>query len=324
MGIYERLAHLPDVPVDKVREIGRFVKNQQLHTFDELGVRAPVEVLLALVRALTGPLRHQVDALVGEFEEGVVKRNLDFFDIPTVMIRGTVSYEAPSVLCGHAGRTFFPFALSVADVAAHSMARADAIEQALALPGKRGVHGLFALKRSSAPPRSRFEPPGGLPPLAEIEVAHADLDMDARWQMRSEGERLRLADPFDLLTPAEATVLRRFMVSRRMEDGDVIVRAGDRGDALFVIEEGEAEALVSGRDGTVQSLGRLGPGTCFGEIAIVLGVRRTASVVARTSMSVLELSADAYRRYLATIDPVELGFVTSAVNRLARTGTRAR
>jgi hypothetical protein len=46
-GIFDRLTELPDVPVARVREMGRYVKNQQLHPLDELRVRAPIEVSLA-------------------------------------------------------------------------------------------------------------------------------------------------------------------------------------------------------------------------------------------------------------------------------------
>ena len=38
-GIYNRLRLLPDLQLGKIRELGRFVKNQQLNTFSELGAR---------------------------------------------------------------------------------------------------------------------------------------------------------------------------------------------------------------------------------------------------------------------------------------------
>ena len=271
MGIYDRLAVLPDLPVAKVREIGRFVKSQGLHGRDERGVRAPVEVLLALIQVMLGPLRFQVDALVGEVEEAVVKRNLDFFNVPTVLIRGTVSYEAPSWFIGHSGRTFYPFALSVPDVGARSLPRVEAIERALALPRRQAVRELLALRRTAAPPSSGLEPPEGLPPLTCAEVPHADMPTSVRRQMREHGERLRQVAPFNRLTTAEATVLRTFMATRRLREGDVIIRSGEHGDALFVVEKGEAEVLAPGRDGRQSSLGRLGPGSCFGEIALALG-----------------------------------------------------
>jgi hypothetical protein len=318
MGIYDRLAVLPDLPVAKVREIGRFVKSQRRHRRDELGVRAPVEVLLALIRGMLGPLRPQVDALIGEVEEGVVKRNLDFLNVPTVLIRGTVSYEAPSWFVGHSGRTFYPFALSVPDVGARSLARIAAVERALELPAHHAVRELVALKRTAAPPRSRLEPPDGVPPLTTAEVPHAHLSPTGRRELRERGESLRMVAPFGRLTAAEATVLRTFMTTRQVGEGDVIIRQGDDGGALFVVEHGEAEVLARGRDGSTSTLGRLGPGSCFGEIALALNVPRSASVVARTAMRLLELSAEDYRRFVTTIDDVDREFLTLAVNRLAR------
>jgi hypothetical protein len=320
MGIYDRLAVLPDLPMTKVREIGRFVKTQRLHSRDELGIRAPIEVLLALIRGILGPLRSQVDALVGEVEEGVVKRNLDFFNIPTVLIRGTVSYEAPSWFIGHRGRTFYPFALSVADVAAHSLPRVDTIEHALALPGRKAVRELLALKRTETPQSSTLEPPEGLPPLTAAEVPHATMAEPARRRPRRRGELLLNVAPFDRLTTAEATVLGTFMATCRHQEGDVIVRRGEHGQALYVIEAGEAEVLAHGGDGGRSSVARLGPGSCFGEIALALGVSRSATVVARTPLTILRLSADDYRRYLSTIGDLDRGFLTLAVNRLARRG----
>ena len=80
-----------------------------------------------MIRTLLGPLQSRVDAILTEVEEGVAKRNLDFFAIPTALIRCTVAYEAPSWLCGHQGRTFYPVAISVADLVTHVLPRADAI-----------------------------------------------------------------------------------------------------------------------------------------------------------------------------------------------------
>ena len=243
---------------------------------------------------MLGPLRSQVDALVGEVEEAVVKRNLDFFNVPTVLVRGTVSYEAPSWFIGHSSRTFYPFALSVPDVGRRSLPRVEAIERALALPGRKAVLELLALRRTAAPPSSRLEPPEGLPPLACAEVPHAHLPGPARRRMRRRGELLRKVAPFHRLTTAEATVLRTFMATRDHREGDVIIRNGEHAAALFVVEKGEAEILAPG--GTEDNRASDGSaGSCFGEIALALGVSRPATVIARTPMTLLELSADDYR-----------------------------
>jgi len=72
------------------------------------------------------------------------------------------------------------------------------------------------------------------------------------------------------------------------EPGDIIITEGDPGDSLFVITTGIAKAFVR-RDGK-QTLARsMGEGTFFGEISILSGKPRTATVTAATSCELLEL-----------------------------------
>lgn len=72
------------------------------------------------------------------------------------------------------------------------------------------------------------------------------------------------------------------------EPGDVVIGEGDPGDSLFVIASGVAKAFVR-RDGR-QALARsMGEGTFFGEISILSGKPRTATVTAATPCELLEL-----------------------------------
>ncbi len=72
------------------------------------------------------------------------------------------------------------------------------------------------------------------------------------------------------------------------EPGDIIITEGDPGDSLFVITTGIAKAFVR-RDGK-QTLARaMGEGTFFGEISILSGKPRTATVTAATLCELLEL-----------------------------------
>ena len=73
--------------------------------------------------------------------------------------------------------------------------------------------------------------------------------------------------------------------------GETLVTQGDFGFAMFAIADGTAEVV---QNGTV--LRTLGPGDVFGEIAILSGGRRTATVVATTPMRLVTvMNRDVWR-----------------------------
>ncbi len=78
------------------------------------------------------------------------------------------------------------------------------------------------------------------------------------------------------------------------KEGHTIVRQGDEGEALFVVLEGRARVVRSGR-----TVVRLGPGDFFGEIAVLNKRPRTASVVADSPLRCLVLHRDELRKILA-------------------------
>jgi CRP/FNR family transcriptional regulator, cyclic AMP receptor protein len=69
-----------------------------------------------------------------------------------------------------------------------------------------------------------------------------------------------------------------------VEDGTVMVREGDFGHAVFAITSGTADVV---HDGAV--INTLGPGDYFGEIAVMSGGRRSASVVATSALTLVTI-----------------------------------
>ncbi len=86
--------------------------------------------------------------------------------------------------------------------------------------------------------------------------------------------------------------------SAHADAGEVLVRQGDPGDQLFVVDEGDLEvtATVNGR--TVP-LGKLSRGDVFGEFALISGKPRTATVTAKTSVHLWTLSAESFQAWMA-------------------------
>lgn len=75
-------------------------------------------------------------------------------------------------------------------------------------------------------------------------------------------------------------------------EGARVVREGDVGDTFYVILEGQAK-VVSGSGRVVN---RLRPGDFFGEISLLDGGPRTASVVAETQLTMLALARKDFLR----------------------------
>ena len=80
--------------------------------------------------------------------------------------------------------------------------------------------------------------------------------------------------------------------------GHVVVREGSGAHALHVIVSGEAEVSVDGAQIAV-----LGPGDHFGEIALLDGGTRTATVTAASELRVLAIDAVSFLR-LVRSDPI--------------------
>jgi hypothetical protein len=313
-GALNRLRILPDLPLDRIRELGRFVKNQRLGALAELGVRATVEISLAALRAFTGPLRLDVEAFVGEFEDSVARRNLEFLDAPFAVLRGGL----PAFDAGHFlspaldRRARYPFAGLVSDLTA-AAGRAAAIEAALAAPGIRALAELAAEARREPRPRSSLLGPDGIPELADTALPQRRLSLAKRRRARARGDRLRSFAPFASLSDTESVTLQDILVEVRARRGDAVLTRGESSDAIYFIAAGEAEVQPGGPQPAVT----LGPGDCFGEIGLLTGGERTADVVARSALKLLCLSEDAYRRYLRGIGEIDHVLLRMALTRAA-------
>lgn len=143
-GIFNHLQLLTNRPLSRIRELKRFVKNQHLDSRSELAVRAPIEVGAAVFHTLVGPLAEEVDAIVGDIDERGARRNLDYFDVPLVILHAARLSTIPDdYLYPHWIRDLcVPFAFWIEDLLG-ARPRVAAIEEALAKPDLCALRRLF-------------------------------------------------------------------------------------------------------------------------------------------------------------------------------------
>jgi CRP-like cAMP-binding protein len=88
------------------------------------------------------------------------------------------------------------------------------------------------------------------------------------------------------------------LVERRFAPGEVAVRQGEVGSSLFVIREGRFDVEVRTDDAHTKKVASLDESDYFGEIAVMSGMARTATVTATAPSIVLEVSDTLFRDVL--------------------------
>ena len=129
-------------------------------------------------------------------------------------------------------------------------------------------------------------------PMPNRALDHRNLD-----------NRLDLLARVDLFEPMGSPELELLSQGLRLVQaraGDVICRQHDSGASLFVVVEGMLSvAATGGVAGVERRLGGLVPGDCFGELALLTGEPRAATVTAMTDAVMYEITKEAMEQVLA-------------------------
>jgi CRP-like cAMP-binding protein len=109
--------------------------------------------------------------------------------------------------------------------------------------------------------------------------------------VKPDAAELRSVPLFSSLTLEQAIQVAEWSELRTVDPGRDITPEGASGYSFFVILEGTAEVRHEG-----SAVGELGPGDHFGEIALLGGGRRTASIVATSPMRLASMFGTEFRR----------------------------
>ena len=97
--------------------------------------------------------------------------------------------------------------------------------------------------------------------------------------VRGSPQVLKNVPLFAELDDRELEQIAATMRERRFSAGDTVTQEGAGGAGFFVVEQGEADVSVEGRP-----RGSIRAGDYFGEIALLTGSDRTATITAKTDM----------------------------------------
>jgi CRP-like cAMP-binding protein len=119
-------------------------------------------------------------------------------------------------------------------------------------------------------------------------------------------ERIKLLATCDLMRHLPAEQIERILPCIHecsLEPGEILFKAGDPGDALYIVAHGKVEVLTNGLPGAEtcsSAIAVLGEGHAFGEMALLSGGPRTATIRAVEGADLLKIGKDDFDRLVAS------------------------
>jgi CRP/FNR family cyclic AMP-dependent transcriptional regulator len=133
-------------------------------------------------------------------------------------------------------------------------------------------------------------------------------------------DNLRQVPLFESLDDDAAKQLCDLLETLDCEKQKVLFRAGETGDAMYVIERGKVRISVDAADGRELTLTELGRGDFFGEMALLGGQPRSANATASEESRLAVLSRQHFLSFIMRGNPnVALEMMTALANRLRHT-----
>ncbi|HKR16743.1 Crp/Fnr family transcriptional regulator [Rhizorhapis sp.] len=119
-----------------------------------------------------------------------------------------------------------------------------------------------------------------------------------------------------ILTEGELSELLQTARLNEAAKGDVLLRQGDRGDSLIILLDGQARVTVYTANGREIVLEYAGAGSVLGEIALLDGGARTASVIAMEPLRYLSLGRSAFEGLISQNHQIALRIMRELALRL--------
>ena len=132
-------------------------------------------------------------------------------------------------------------------------------------------------------------------------------------------DAIRSVPLFASLDDEAAGELRSLLRTREAPGGEELFRAGDKGDAMYLIESGRVRITVTDEDKKEIVLAELAQGDFFGEMAIIDGKQRSANATVAEDARLTVLSREDFLRFIHNNPKVALEMLSATFGRLRRT-----
>jgi CRP/FNR family transcriptional regulator, cyclic AMP receptor protein len=127
---------------------------------------------------------------------------------------------------------------------------------------------------------------------------------------------------FSTLSPEELERVARVAISRRFQAGAVVFKEGDEGSTCYIVRTGRTRAIREHPDGRSITLAHFDPGDIFGEMAMLDGERRSATVEATEETETIAILSTDMHRLLREYPDISVKLIAALGQRLRDTNER--
>ncbi len=131
--------------------------------------------------------------------------------------------------------------------------------------------------------------------LVQQHVLPASRRKSSNAQLMEELSRIPL---FRELTAKQIDEMTRVLHQERFTAGEAVITQGENGERFYVVSRGRLNVIVEDKMGYRPVVAQLGPGDCFGEMALLGSGERMATVEATSPVEVISLGKDEFDKYL--------------------------
>ena len=159
-------------------------------------------------------------------------------------------------------------------------------------------------------------------PIRDVQHRHIERKHEAEECAKLRAQALTRLGKVPILSPLPAeslSLISEKLSVERFGDGEIVVHQGDEGDTLYLIHEGACDVEVKSGSQPAAVVATLSPPAFFGEMSLLTGEPRSATVRARGDATVLAIGKAIFGEILAAHPEVSVKLAEALAARQAHT-----
>ena len=139
-------------------------------------------------------------------------------------------------------------------------------------------------------------------PIRDVFHGHIEREYNNNQSLSLKAQAKIMMEQVPILSPLtdeELTDLSQNVSINLYGTGELIVQEGEDGDSMYIIRSGACDAMKTGKTGRIELLSTLQQGDFFGEISLLTGEKRTATIKATQDTSLIVIKKNVFSKIIS-------------------------